>query len=183
MTTLYRTAVDASRGLELPAALVVLDAAARAACAAMVGRPRRSDYAVPRLQAAAREGLAEAARRRRGLAAVRTALPLVDPKRETPIESLTAGHLHQVGLPMPEFQAPVHTPAGVLYPDCLWRDQRLIGEADGAVKYTSAEVMLREKEREQVFRDLGFTVVRWLGKEIVGRPRVVMDRIARALGC
>lgn len=71
---------------------------------------------------------------------------------------------------------------GVLYPDCYWQDQRLIGEADGAGKYSTPDAILNEKEREQVFRDLGYGVVRWLGKEITFRPSVVMGRLARELG-
>jgi very-short-patch-repair endonuclease len=38
-----------------------------------------------------------------------------------------------------------------------------------------------EKEREQVLRDLGYRFVRWLAKEIMLQPAVVMERIARAL--
>jgi very-short-patch-repair endonuclease len=40
---------------------------------------------------------------------------------------------------------------------------------------------MREKEREQVLRDLGFRIVRWSGKEIHLSPSVVMDRIERKL--
>jgi len=50
------------------------------------------------------------------------------------------------------------------------------------VKYTDALAVVREKEREQALRDLGFTVVRWLAKEIMARPQVVVTRVARALG-
>ena len=49
------------------------------------------------------------------------------------------------------------------------------------VKYQDTSEYVREKEREQVLRDLGFRVVRWLGKEILMRPDVVMARIAHAL--
>ena len=82
---------------------------------------------------------------------------------------------------MPEFQAPIHTVRGTFYPDCYWKDHRLIGEADGAVKYAGPEAVLQEKEREQYLRDLGFGMVRWLGREITLRPEVVVERIARAL--
>lgn len=182
VTSLARTAIDVAAGQPLPKMLVVLDAAARALCAEMVSAPRRRHFADRRLTAAAVAQLDEATRRRRGCLGVRLALPIVDPCRESPIESLTAGHLHLSGLPMPEFQAPVRTPVGVLYPDCLWAEQRLIGESDGATKYNDPAAIVQEKEREQVLRDLDFTMVRWLGKEIVLRPEVVIDRIARALG-
>jgi very-short-patch-repair endonuclease len=181
VTTVARTAADLAAELPLPGALAVVDAAARLLCASMVPAARRSDYANRVLGDAARELLREAASGRRGLAAARSAIDLADPRRESPIESLTAAAIHVAGLPMPQFQAPIRTPFGTLYPDCLWPEQRLVGEADGAVKYDDRDAVVREKEREQVLRDLGFQVVRWLGKEITLRPDLVVARIARAL--
>lgn len=180
LTTAARTAVDLSRGRPLPDALVILDAAARLACAALVSQPRRSDYGNPRLVRAARELLSEASQvcHSSGLQQV---IELVEPSRESAIESLSAGHIFLAGLPTPIFQAPIRTPLGTLFPDCLWPDQGLIGEADGAVKYAQADAYVREKEREQVLRDLGYRVVRWLGHEIMTRPAIVTDRIARAI--
>ncbi len=49
-------------------------------------------------------------------------------------------------------------------------------------KYADPAAIVREKEREQVLRDQGFRIVRWLGKEIHQEPKSVMSRIARALG-
>lgn len=182
VTTVSRTAVDVAKNAGLPEALVVLDAAARLICASMVAQPRRRDYANAALLDVARSQFEDACLGRRGMAVVRRAIGLADPRRESPIESLTAGHIFLAGLPMPDFQTPIPTPVGVLYPDCYWQDQRLIGEADGAGKYSTPDAILNEKEREQVFRDLGYGVVRWLGKEITFRPSVVMGRLARELG-
>ena len=83
--------------------------------------------------------------------------------------------------PRPEYQAPVRTPAGLFFPDCLWRAHGVIGECDGAVKYADPRAFVREKQREQVFRDLGFQVVRWLAEEIMFRPWEVVARVDRAL--
>ncbi len=181
VTTVPRTAVDVAGHLDLPDALVVLDAAARLVCSSVVAQPRRRDYAAPALLTLVRKLLDDACAGRRGLAATKVAVGLVDPRRESPIESLTAGHIFLAGLPMPEFQAPIHTVRGTFYPDCYWKDHRLIGEADGAVKSAGPEAVLQEKEREQYLRDLGFGMVRWLGREITLRPEVVVERIARAL--
>ena len=79
-------------------------------------------------------------------------------------------------------QTPLRTPIGTLFPDCLWEDHRVIGECDGAVKYADGSAaFLAEKQREQVLRDLGYGMVRWLAKEIMARPEVVVARVARAL--
>ncbi len=180
VTSLARTCVDLARAWDLPGALVLLDATARRLCEAMTSSPRRKDYANPRLAEAARASLVEAITTCRATRLL-APLALMDPARESPIESLTAAHLHRSGLPMPLFQAPIRTHRGTFYPDCLWPQHRLIGEADGAVKYTDPQAYVAEKEREQILRDLGYGIVRWLGREIMLEPAVVMDRIARAL--
>jgi very-short-patch-repair endonuclease len=82
---------------------------------------------------------------------------------------------------MPEFQAKIVTSRGTYYPDCYWREARLIGECDGAIKYSTRDAVVAEKVREQVLRDEGNRFVRWLGGEIMSRPGEVMTRIARAL--
>lgn len=181
VTTPARTAVDLAAGRPLPEALVLLDAAARQACAAMTVQVRRSDYANARLREAACELLRTAATSRRPAGLLPT-ISLADPARESAAESLSAGHFHLAGIPMPRFQYPVRTPLGTFYPDCLWPEQGLVGECDGAVKYADASAYVREKEREQALRDQGWRVVRWLAREIMLRPGVVVERVARALG-
>ncbi len=180
VTSLARTTADLASRLSLPEALVVLDAGLRGLLATMVVAPRRRDFSNPRLAAAARSLVQQCwpPRAQLGLGA----LALADPARETPIESLSFARFHLAGLPSPTCQPALRTPAGTLYPDFYWEQAQLIGEADGAVKYTDQAAMLQEKEREQVLRDLGFRIVRWLGREIIARPEVVVERVRRALG-
>jgi len=180
LTSPARTAVDLARGRSLPEALVLLDATARLTVAAYVVSPTRASYRNPRLIQAVRELLADTAEVR-GIASLRTAISLADACRESAVESLSAGHIFLAGLPMPLFQEPIHTARGLLYPDCYWPEQRLIGEVDGAVKYADAGAFVKEKEREQILRDHDYRFVRWLGKEIMAAPHVVVGRIGRAL--
>jgi hypothetical protein len=181
VTTVARTAADLARGLELPAALVVLDAALRLLCADVVARPRRSDYRNQRLVDAVREPVREAMGRP-GMGRALRWLEVADPVRESPIESLAYGHMVLAGLPLPECQVPIVTPFGTFYPDFFWSEHDLIGEADGKVKYGDPTATILEKRREQALRDLGHRFVRWDGGEIHGRPQVVMARIGRSLG-
>ncbi len=161
---------------------MLLDSAARLIIASLVpGTALRHHYANPRLAAVATELLVQAATTIRATR-LQPALALLEPSRESVAESLTAGHLQLAGLPTPRFQAEIRTPIGKVYPDFYWEDLRLIGEVDGAVKYSDAHAYVLEKEREQALRDLGYRIVRWLAKEIMLRPEVVMERIARALG-
>lgn len=181
VTTRSRTAVDIAAG-SLPELLVTLDAALRAECQEIPSVHRRRDLENPRIHGAGRSGLLDAMKVARPKDAdLHRALSLADPRRETPIESLSAGHFVLAELPLPIPQVRIHTVLGPVYPDFLWPEHRLIGEADGAVKYETRDAMLKEKEREQVLRDLGFTIVRWTGKEIRLRPALVVDRVARAL--
>ena len=93
-----------------------------------------------------------------------------------------AARLILAGLPAPELQGRLVTARGTFYPDFHWAEHRVIGEVDGAVKYEAAEAFVAEKQREQVLRDLGYTVVRWLAREIMLTPEVVVARVSRALG-
>lgn len=178
VTTVARTAVDLASGRSLPDQLVIMDGAARLLCTSMVSNPRRSDYANPRLIEAAR-GLLHHSSLTRRPGGLTSAIALADPRRESAPESLSAGHFHVAGLPTPQIQAELSTPWGRLYPDFYWPEQRLIGECDGAVKYADETGYVREKEREQALRDLEYRIVRWLAKEIMVRPQVVIDRVAR----
>lgn len=180
VTSPARTAIDIAADLDLPEALVVLDAVARRLCESYVPRARRSDFANPRLVAAAQERLNEAAAVCR-VTRLSGAIAATNPARESAAESLSAGHIIRAGLPEPLYQAKIDSVMGPLYPDCLWAQERVIGECDGAVKYADSSAWVREKEREQVLRDLGFTVVRWLAKEIMLDPTAVTNRLARAL--
>lgn len=181
VTTLSRTAVDVVRGLALPESLVVLDAALRLSCADLVAMPRRADYANRTIAGAAAAPLVEAAGWVRERRAVTAALAAADPRRESPVESLSMAHFILAGFPLPECQVSIRTPIGTVYPDFFWPEHRLIGEVDGGVKYTNADAQVREKEREQMLRDLDYRMVRWLGREIRLRPWVVLERVARKL--
>lgn len=181
LTTAARTAVDLARELPLPQALILLDSAARLSCEGFVAGIRRRDYRNPALVAAARILLAEAARTVR-CGRLEPFIALVEPCRESPIESLSAGHFELAGLPRPLFQEPIRTPFGTYYPDCYWPEQRLIGEADGRVKYRDADTTVSERQREQLLRDEEYRFVRWLGKEIYATPQVVVRRVGVSLG-
>ncbi|MHB1008536.1 MAG: DUF559 domain-containing protein [Propionibacteriaceae bacterium] len=180
VTSPARTAVDLAAHQPLPEALVLLDSAARLICASLVTQVRRRDYVNPQLAKVSADLFEEAAATVRATR-LRPATRLADPARESVAESLSAGHLHLSGLPTPRYQAQIRTSIGTVYPDFLWDDLMLIGEVDGAVKYEQADAYVLEKEREQALRDRGYRVVRWLAKEIMLHPDVVMARIARAM--
>ncbi len=145
VTSLARTACDVARTRPLREAAVVADAVLR----------RR----VPRM-----ELLAAAAHCRGwpGGSAAARATAFADGRADGPLESLTRCAYAQEGLPPPETQVEVWSPDGRFLGlvDFLWRDQRVVGEADGLGKYADRLALQKEKLREEGLRACGLEVVR-----------------------
>ena len=184
VTTPARTALDLATEMDLPEALMVVDAALRYELGNLIGRVDRRAYRNTRALTAAMGALQEAAGRVTGRASrtrVQAVLAVASPLRESPLESWSCGHFHLAGLPEPTLQKRIRTPLGDMYPDCTWEEFRVIGEADGEGKYADQSAFAREKERESAFRDLGWSVIRWTGREGFGTPGAVVDRARRAL--
>jgi very-short-patch-repair endonuclease len=186
VTTLARTAADvAAVEPSLPAALVVLDAAARQLLIDRVGdRQLRTHYTRHQSLAAAVSPLHEAAERaatqftRHGLL---EALALTDPRRESPLESFSFGQMVLFDLPRPQFQVRIRTPRGDVYPDFLWEEAMVIGEADGMGKYRTQDDLTAEKLRQEDLEEMGYRVVRWGDRDIRRSPAQVMGRVGAAL--
>ena len=50
-----------------------------------------------------------------------------------------------------------------MFPDFLWPEHRLVGECDGATKYTDPQTLVEEKIREDAIREIDHRVLRWMG--------------------
>jgi very-short-patch-repair endonuclease len=144
-TSMAWTVVDLARTDSLRSAVVTADAALRAG----VG-------------AAALDQVLAVMAHWPGAARARRALALADHRAESAFESLSRVAMLSCGLPRPELQVEIWCAGEFLARvDFLWREQRVIGEADGRSKYTSVGDFYAEKRREERLRDLGFEVVRW----------------------
>lgn len=204
-----RSAVDVTRHLRLaePAAVAALSAAQRRHAAILGGHaPRPTWHAGPdgrpqraegwrveadlteelqhaRLRGVLREELLGTIRRtpRRGLRYVRDALPYVDPRLETALEAISWSFLCRSGLPLPRLQQWVTGASGKRYRvDFFWPEFRLIGEADGAMKYRSADDIMAEKDRHADLADAGHGLVRWTWHD-AWVARVFLARIEREM--
>ena len=175
VTTVARTAVDLARKGPALSAVVVLDAALR--------------REVPR------EELDEVLQVAKGWPGSRKAAELVlfaDGRAESALESIGRYRMWQCGLARPELQVPLFDAVGLMgYPDFVWEEQRVIGEADGLLKYRSddpeappdvrdRDALAREKQREDRFRDAGYEVFRFTWEIAVHRPVVLEQRALRA---
>ncbi len=184
VTTPARTALDLASALDLPESLMVLDAALRHELAALAGSADRRHDRDARLCRAAERPLEEALSHlaaRRAWNRLRDVVGLADVRRESPLESFSAGHMHLAGLPAPRLQARIQIPGGAAYPDFLWPDYMVIAEADGEGKYRDASAFAHEKIREGHLRDLGYQVVRWTGREGFGSPTLIVERTRQTL--
>lgn len=85
---------------------------------------------------------------------------------------------HDAELPAPILQALV---GGLDEVDFLWEAYRVIGEADGLLKYTDAQVLRKEKLREEGLAQLGFTVFRWTWGDVYHRPDALAHRAHQIL--
>ncbi len=163
-TGVARTALDMARFRPLHESLVVLDAAlARVGSAALRSSLDRMVGTY-------------------GMKGLGQAVSLADALAESPLESASRGYILEARLPAPELQARVRGADGRNYRvDFLWSDQRVIGEADGWLKYTDLSDLREEKRREDALRAAGFAVVRWTSDELWRTPDVVLSRIRSAL--
>jgi hypothetical protein len=89
-------------------------------------------------------------------------------------ETLSSELMRALGLPEPERQVLIRDPSGsaVGRVDFLFRSRRTIVEFDGLLKYTSPEVLRREKLREDRLRALGYEVVRLTWADLADPVRV-----------
>lgn len=118
----------------------------------------------------------------KGIGTVRKAMDLTRPGAQTPLESVSRFRLIQAGLPEPILQLPVFDADGLIgYADMAWPDHKVIGEADGLLKYQDRSDLIAEKAREDRLRAQGWIVVRWTWDEMLRRPHVVVARIVRAM--
>jgi very-short-patch-repair endonuclease len=166
-----RTCLDIAREFGFAAGLVLADAAL------VHGTADRADF----------ERVAAGMGRWSGVGDVDLVAHHATGRRESPIESRSFAAFVDFGLPLPQCNQWIigdeHSRGGVRS-DFVWKPHRLVGEADGRVKYVdprrSPELTLVEEKTRQVrIEEQGFVVVRWSGAEIEHRPDVVIDRIVR----
>ena len=174
-----RSVADCLRTMRASRAVAVADAAVR------LGHATVEDV----------EAVLQSQRRWRGRPAANGALRLVDPNRETWLESFSFCELHAIGIELPEAQVEVYDEQGrfVAHVDGMWVEDGTVAEADGKGKYglpassgdpaTQAAVVdrvLNEKAREDALRSLGLEVVRWDFAEIRRQPEAVAGRVRAA---
>ena len=166
VTTVARTVIDSFRQLRVRDALAIAD-----------GAVREDLVRTEELQA-----MRAFQTRWPGIRKADVGLAMLDPRRESWLESASVATSHQLGFSVPMSQVWIHrldgTPIGRV--DFLWRVAGVVGEADGRGKYLGAYAsenwdaqeaashMLAERDRERDLEAAGFAVARWGTSELLG---------------
>lgn len=163
VTSLVRTAVDIALDLPTPKALVTVDAVLRR------GTTRRELLGVLSSLGGAR-----------GVRRARKTIEWADARSESALESAGRGELLVRGAPRPWCNVSFRLDETEFRVDHWWPTLRLVGEADGALKY-SADIggtsLWQEKLRQEWLEDqLGLTVIRYLDKEVRLAPGELFTR-------
>jgi len=176
ITSPERTAIDLARGTSFRESLAAMDSAIRMLMInhpALIGLDPRIAVHNNEVVNEIKERMLEITYRMRRWPGVRTARHAIkhaNPASESPLESVSRGTMIDARVPGPLVGQPIDTELGRFWADFLWREERLIGEADGALKYLSRADAVQEKRRQNALEHAGFTVIRWMWDDAVTHP-------------
>lgn len=120
------------------------------------------------------------ARRRRGVVRARRALPLLDPRAESPQESVVRTHLLAAGLPRPVCNLDVFDDdVWIARVDLAWPEALLAVEYDGTVHLDEGQ-RRRDAARRNALQRAGWLVIT-LTADDLRHPALMCRRIAEAL--
>lgn len=164
--------------MDLPFALVALDAALRVAQDA--GIPADVGPALLRERVSAAHGGC-------GLRGVMRAASYADARAESPLESIVRGRIIEAGLPVPRLQVRVvghsgreyRSALGLALPGDLPGFTSLLIEADGVGTYLQPGDLAAEKRRQHDLEGQGHRFVRVLYGEAVSAPEGFLESIRR----
>jgi very-short-patch-repair endonuclease len=115
-----------------------------------------------------------------GIRHARRAVDFSDPRAESVLESCARVVFEEHGLDPPELQFTVTGPDFRYSVDFYWPRYRVIAEADGEIKYADPRRAMRQLERDQRLRDLGYKVIHFTWRELFQNPSAIIDRIRKA---
>jgi len=117
----------------------------------------------------------------KGIARLRRAVDLAQPKSESPMETRLRMLLVLAGLPRPEVQASIHDDQGQFLgrPDLLYRAHRLAIEYDGG---THRDRLVADNRRQNGIVGAGFRLLRFTAADVFRTPDQIAAQVRHALG-
>ncbi|MGY1620146.1 DUF559 domain-containing protein [Geodermatophilus sp. SYSU D00691] len=118
----------------------------------------------------------------RGSARARAVLPLGNPRAESPMESVLRWLIHEAGFPPPVVQYEMRDASGRFLGrgDLAWPDARVLVEFDGDV-HRERRVFVQDLRRQNSLVVDRWTVLRFSGADVYGRPAQVLSEIAQVV--
>jgi very-short-patch-repair endonuclease len=123
-------------------------------------------------------------RGRRGVARLRCCIDELRPstrRTRSELEREFLRRCEQVGLPEPEVNVPLDVEGIRLRPDFLWRDARLILEADSRKYHDTGSAFELDRSREQRFYAAGWQVVRCTWRQVEVEPGLLLRSLRTGL--
>jgi very-short-patch-repair endonuclease len=96
------------------------------------------------------------------------------------LEERFLAFLDAEGLPRPEVNARLETPAGWFEVDCVWRRERVIVELDGYASHGTLAAFERDRARDRALQAAGWRVIRIMWRHLHEHPGLVAAEL-RAL--
>lgn len=129
------------------------------------------------------EAACDAARGRRGVRAARAALEHLSLRVDSPMETRLRVLLVDAGLPRPIVNLPVRDEGGQLLciPDLHYAVPPVALQYEGDHHRTDKEQWRNDIGRDDVLREFGWEVLRFVDVDVFKRPERTVDRVRRAL--
>lgn len=124
--------------------------------------------------------LIDRSRGRRGVARLRLAISLHDPRDERAREGLERRFLalcRNAGLPSPEVNCPLAVDGVQMEADFLWRDAGLIVETDDRYSHHTITAFEGDRERDQRLKAAGWQVIRCTWRQVTGRSATLVSTL------
>lgn len=111
----------------------------------------------------------------KGISRLRSALQLVEPATESPMETRLRLALVMAGLPTPAAQLPVyHQGRFIARPDLLYSAHRLALEYDGS---THRDSLAEDNRRQNLLVSAGYRVLRFTASDVMRHPDAVVAQV------
>jgi very-short-patch-repair endonuclease len=121
---------------------------------------------------------------RRGVARLRLAIEDHDPQEQNARRELEKKLLRlfkRAGFRSPEVNSHLLIDGISIMPDFIWRDARLIVEADSRRVHSTVAAFEKDRERDQRLAAAGWTVIRVTWRQIVDEPERVIRTVRHLL--
>jgi very-short-patch-repair endonuclease len=125
--------------------------------------------------------IASGTRHRRGVRLLRLAVPLLEPRTDSPMETRVRLLLVRAGLPCPQANRDVVVDGEwIARPDLSYPHLRIAIEYDGD-HHRSRRQWRSDRARRQLLEDAGWVVLELTADDVLRRPEATVERVRRVV--